>query len=72
MFFQPRFAPAFAISTPRKAGLAVTSYCGMAIGQVFSDDVLKEMAAIQGLARPDSRIVDPRGLAPDWDSTEPR
>ncbi|WP_449180391.1 aldo/keto reductase [Trinickia sp. YCB016] len=110
------------IESTRKAGLAVTSYCGMAIGQVFSDEVLKEMAArhgktiaqivlrwlvqqdgvialsrtskierlaqnaaifdfelsaadmaaIQGLARPGSRIVDPRGLAPDWDSTEPR
>jgi len=110
------------IESTRKAGLAVTGYCGMAIGRVFSDEVLKEMAArygktiaqivlrwlvqqdgvialsrtskperlaqnaaifdfelgaadmaaIYGLARPDSRIVDPRGLAPNWDSTDPR
>ena len=30
-----------------------------------------DMAAIHALAQPDSRIVDPRGLAPLWDSTEP-
>jgi 2,5-diketo-D-gluconate reductase B len=97
----------------------VTGYCGMAIGRVFSDPTLKEiagrhdktiaqivlrwlvqqrgivalsrttridrlaqnlavfdfelegadMAAIHALATTDSRIVDPPGLAPQWDST---
>jgi len=28
-----------------------------------------EMAAIQTLARPDNRIVNPPGLAPDWDAS---
>ena len=28
-----------------------------------------EMAAIQTLARPDNRIVNPTGLAPDWDAS---
>lgn len=28
----------------------------------------EEMAAIRGLARPDGRIVNPTGLAPEWDS----
>jgi hypothetical protein len=27
-----------------------------------------EMATIQTLAKPDSRIVNPAGLAPDWDA----
>jgi len=31
-----------------------------------------EMAAIHGLARPDGRIIDPAGLAPDWDQPRPR
>jgi diketogulonate reductase-like aldo/keto reductase len=26
-----------------------------------------EMAEISSLARPDGRVVDPAGLAPDWD-----
>jgi hypothetical protein len=30
----------------------------------------QEMMRICALARPGSRIVDPAGLAPDWDSTE--
>jgi len=109
------------IENTREAGLAVTGYCGMAVGRVFSDDTLKaiaagygksvaqvvlrwliqqdgivalsrtskaerlaqnlaifdfelsstDMAAIHALALPNSRIVDPRGLAPRWDSTEP-
>jgi len=109
------------IESTRKAGLTVTGYCGMAVGRVFSDDTLQEiatrygktvaqvvlrwlvqqdgivalsrtskaerlaqnlaifdfelsptdMAAIHALALPNSRIVDPRGLAPLWDSTQP-
>jgi len=107
------------IESTLQAGLAVTGYCGMAIGRVFSDPTLKEiaarhgktiaqivlrwlvqqrgivalsrttridrlaqnltvfdfeldgadMAAIHSLAIADSRIVDPPGLAPLWDST---
>ena len=107
------------IESTLQAGLAVTGYCGMAIGRVFSDPTLKEMAArydktiaqivlrwlvqqrgivalsrttridrlaqnlavfdfelegadmaaIHSLATADSRIVDPPGLAPEWDST---
>jgi 2,5-diketo-D-gluconate reductase B len=30
----------------------------------------EEMVRIEGLARPDSRIVNPPGLAPDWDRTD--
>ncbi|MGX7003061.1 aldo/keto reductase [Caballeronia sp. KNU42] len=107
------------IESTLQAGLTVTGYCGMAIGRVFSDPTLKEiaarydktiaqivlrwlvqqrgvvalsrttridrlaqnlavfdfeldgadMAAIHSLATEDSRIVDPPGLAPQWDST---
>jgi diketogulonate reductase-like aldo/keto reductase len=106
------------IEATRKAGLAVTAYCAMAVGRVRTDPTIAEiaeshdrsipqvvlrwliqqgnvvalsrttnpdriaenlsvfdfelgedeMAAIQTLARPDSRIVNPAGLAPDWDS----
>jgi len=106
------------IESTLQAGLAVTGYCGMAIGRVFSDPTLKEIAArhgktiaqivlrwlvqqrgivalsrttridrlaqnltvfdfeldgadmvtIQSLATADSRIVDPPGLAPVWNS----
>ncbi|MDQ0564052.1 diketogulonate reductase-like aldo/keto reductase [Rhizobium mesoamericanum] len=105
------------IAAARKAGMAVTGYCGMADGKVFANPVLKdigathgksvaqvvlrwlvqqegvialsktvgearaaenfavfdfelsgdEMAAIQGLAKADGRIVSPDGLAPVWD-----
>jgi 2,5-diketo-D-gluconate reductase B len=107
------------IESTLEAGLAVTGYCGMAIGRVFSDPTLKEIAArhgktiaqivlrwlvqqrgmvalsrttridrlaqnltvfdfeldgadmatIHSLGTADSRIVDPPGLAPVWDST---
>jgi 2,5-diketo-D-gluconate reductase B len=107
------------IDATRDAGLAVTAYCGMAVGRVLSDQVLASMAARHGrsiaqivlrwliqqdgvvalsrttnevrlaenlgvfdfelgaadmqavhsLARPGSRIVDPKGLAPVWDET---
>ena len=105
------------VSATRDAGLAVTAYCAMAVGRVFDDPTLQEIAArngravsqvvlrwliqqgntialsrtsnadrlagnaaihdfelpaedmatISALARPGSRIVDPRGLTPDWD-----
>lgn len=120
--YHPYLDQSLLIDSTRAAGLAVTAYCGMAVGRVFSDSTLKEisvrngktiaqivlrwivqqegtvalsrttqverltqnldifdfelspvdMAAIHGRARPDSRIVDPRGLAPLWDSTEHR
>ena len=107
------------IEATRKAGLAVTAYCAMAVGRVLSDPTIAEiaeshgrtipqvvlrwliqqddvvalsrttnpdrvveiltvfdfeldedeMAAIQTLARPDNRIVNPPGLAPDWDAS---
>lgn len=102
----------------RKAGLAVTAYCAMAVGRVLGDPTITEiaashgrsapqvvlrwliqqgnvvalsrttnpnrvvenlaifdfelgedeMAAMQKLVRPNSRIVDPPGLAPAWDA----
>lgn len=107
------------IDACRRLGVSVTAYCGMAVGRVFDEPVLKdiavahrktvaqfvlgwllqqdgviglsrstnpdriasntrvfdfalspaEMAAIHGLSRADSRIVDPPGLAPAWDPT---
>jgi diketogulonate reductase-like aldo/keto reductase len=107
------------IEATRKAGLAVTAYCAMAVGRVLSDPTIAEiaesrgrtipqvvlrwliqqddvvalsrttnpdrvvenltifdfelgedeMAAIHTLARPDNRIVNPPGLAPDWDAS---
>jgi len=107
------------IAATRKAGLAVTAYCAMAIGRVLADPTMAEiaeshgrtipqvvlrwfvqqddvvalsrttnpdrvvenltvfdfelgedeMAAIQTLAVPDGRIVNPLGLAPDWDAS---
>ncbi|KAA1001717.1 aldo/keto reductase [Paraburkholderia panacisoli] len=120
--YHPYLNQSLLIDSTLKAGLAVTGYCGMAVGQVLADPVLKEMAArygktiaqivlrwlvqqdgvvalsrtsrierlpenlaifdfevkaadmdaIHALARPNSRIVNPPGLAPQWDSTEPR
>jgi 2,5-diketo-D-gluconate reductase B len=117
--YHPYLNQSLLIESTLQAGLAVTGYCGMAIGRVFSEPTLKEiagrldktiaqivlrwlvqqrgivalsrttridrlaqnlavfdfeldgvdMAAIHSLARADSRIVDPRGLAPLWDST---
>jgi 2,5-diketo-D-gluconate reductase B len=119
--YHPYLNQSALIESTRHAGLSVTAYCGMAVGRVFSDDLLNEiamryrrtiaqvvlrwlvqqdgvvalsrtskverleqnaaifdfelsaadMAAIHTLARPDSRIVDPQGLAPLWDTTEP-
>jgi len=117
--YHPYLNQALLIDSTLQAGLAVTGYCGMAIGRVFSDPTLKQiaarhnktiaqivlrwlvqqrntialsrttqidrltqniavfdfeldgadMAAIHALATADSRIVDPAGLAPLWDST---
>jgi 2,5-diketo-D-gluconate reductase B len=36
------------VSATREAGLAVTAYCAMAVGRVFNDPVLKEIAARNG------------------------
>lgn len=119
--YHPYLNQSLLIDSTRTAGLAVTGYCGMAIGRVFSDETLLEMSArygrtiaqivlrwmvqqdgvialsrtskaeriaqniaifdfelsdadmqaIHALAQPDSRIVDPPGLAPQWDSTAP-
>jgi len=105
------------VSAVRDAGLAVTAYCAMAVGRVFTDPMLMniaarhrrtvsqvvlrwlvqqdgvvalsrstnpervadnaaifdfelptdDMATIFTLAEPESRIVDPPGLAPAWD-----
>ncbi|MFM0630069.1 aldo/keto reductase [Paraburkholderia xenovorans] len=117
--YHPYLNQSLLIESTRQAGLAVTGYCGMAIGRVFSDSTLKEIAArhdktiaqivlrwlvqqsgvvalsrttrvdrlaqnlavfdfeldgadmtaIHALATANSRIVDPPGLAPLWDST---
>ncbi|MFM0169900.1 aldo/keto reductase [Paraburkholderia sediminicola] len=118
--YHPYLNQSLLIESTRQAGLAVTGYCGMAIGRVFPDPTLKEiaarhdktiaqivlrwlvqqpgvvalsrttridrlaqnlavfdfeldgadMAAIRALAAANSRIVDPTGLAPLWDSTD--
>jgi diketogulonate reductase-like aldo/keto reductase len=117
--YHPYLNQSLLIESTLQAGLAVTGYCGMAVGRVFSDPTLQEiaarhdktvaqivlrwlvqqrgmvalsrttrierlqqnlavfdfeldgadMAAIHALATADSRIVDPPGLAPRWDST---
>jgi 2,5-diketo-D-gluconate reductase B len=117
--YHPYLNQSALIDATRHAGLAVTAYCGMAVGRVLSDPVLALMAARHGrsiaqivlrwliqhggvvalsrttnetrlaenlgvfdfelgaadmqvvhsLARPGSRIVDPKGLAPVWDDT---
>ncbi len=117
--YHPYLNQSLLIDSTLEAGLAVTGYCGMAIGRVFADPTLKdiagshgktiaqivlrwliqqagvvtlsrttriermasnlavfdfeldgaEMAAIHALATNNSRIVDPPGFAPVWDST---
>jgi 2,5-diketo-D-gluconate reductase B len=118
--YHPYLGQSYLIAQTRRAGLAVTGYCGMAIGRVLSDPTLhaiaqrhnrsiaqvvlrwlvqqdgvvalsrtlheerasqnleifdfsldgEEMALIHALAEPNSRIVDPPGLAPLWDPTD--
>ncbi len=108
------------VTATRQQGLAVTAYCGMAVGRVFQEPLLQDMALrydrsvaqivlrwlvqqenvialsrttnaarlvgnfaifdfrladadmerISALAAPGSRIVDPPGLAPQWDPTD--
>ena len=116
--YHPYLDQSLLVEATRKAGLAVTAYCAMAIGHVLSDPTIAEIAAnhgrtisqvvlrwllqqsnvvtlsrttnpdrisenlaafdfelgddemtaMQTLARPNSRIVDPPGLAPAWDA----
>lgn len=115
--YHPYLNQSVVIGNTRRAGMAVTAYCGMAVGRVFTDSTLAgiavlhnkgiaqvvlrwlvqqagvvalsrtvnpkrvaenlaifdfelhqdEMQAIHGLARSNSRIVSPPGLAPKWD-----
>ena len=117
--YHPYLDQAVLIEECRRLGVSVTAYCGMAVGRVFSEPVLEEiawahgrtvaqivlrwllqqegvialsrtanpertasnaavfdfeltaaeMAAIHGLAEPNSRIVSPSGLSPVWDPT---
>lgn len=117
--YHPYLNQRLLIDACRRLGVSVTAYCGMAVGRVFDQPVLKgiaaghrktvaqvvlrwlvqqdgviglsrstspdrissnaqvfdfalspaDMAAIPGLARGGSRIVNPPGLAPEWDST---
>jgi 2,5-diketo-D-gluconate reductase B len=115
--YHPYLNQSLLADATRKAGLAVTAYCAMAVGRVLGDPTIAEiaanhgrtipqvvlrwllqqsnvialsrttnpdrisenlavfdfelgedeMAAMQALARPNSRIVNPPGLAPAWD-----
>jgi len=115
--YHPYLDQRLLLSATRDAGLSVIAYCAMAIGRVFTDPTLKEIAAQRGkgvsqivirwlvqqdgvvalsrstnpyrladnaavldfelspeemvaigrLSQPGSRIVNPPGLAPDWD-----
>ncbi len=108
------------VAATRQQGLAVTAYCGMAVGRVLQETLLQDMALryhrsvaqivlrwlvqqekvialsrttnvarlagnvaifdfrlddadmemISALATPGSRIVDPPGIAPQWDPTD--
>jgi 2,5-diketo-D-gluconate reductase B len=115
--YHPYLNQSLLVEATRKAGLAVTAYCAMAVGRVLGDPTIAEiaashgrtmpqvvlrwllqqsnvvlsrttnpdrisenlaifdfelgedeMAAMQTLARPNSRIVNPPGLAPVWDA----
>jgi 2,5-diketo-D-gluconate reductase B len=116
--YHPYLNQSLLAGATRKAGLAVTAYCAMAVGRVLGDPTITEiaashgrsipqvvlrwliqqsnvvalsrttnpdrlaenlaifdfelgedeMAAMQTLARPNSRIVNPPGLAPAWDA----
>jgi diketogulonate reductase-like aldo/keto reductase len=116
--YHPYLNQKIAINATRQTGLSVTAYCAMAVGRVFDEALLKEIAsahhrsvaqvvlrwvfqqdiatltrstnvnriadnirvfdfalsdaemdAITALADPKGRIVNPPGLAPDWDPT---
>lgn len=116
--YHPYLDQSLLIEAAQRTGIAVTAYCGMAIGRVLSEPLLAKLAArhnrsiaqivlrwliqqqgvialsrttkesrlaenlavfdfelnaeemktIHELARPRSRIVNPPGLAPNWDS----
>jgi diketogulonate reductase-like aldo/keto reductase len=116
--YHPYLIQSLLADATRKAGLAVTAYCAMAVGRVLGDPTIAEIAAnhgrsipqvvlrwltqqgsvialsrttnpdrirenlaifdfelneaemavMQTMARPNSRIVDPPGLAPAWDA----
>jgi diketogulonate reductase-like aldo/keto reductase len=115
--YHPYLDQRLLLSATRDAGLSVIAYCAMAVGRVFTDPTLEEIAAQRGkgvsqivlrwlvqqdgvvalsrstnpdrvadnaaifdfelspaeitaiglLTQPGSRIVNPPGLAPDWD-----
>jgi 2,5-diketo-D-gluconate reductase B len=117
--YHPYLNQASVIAATERSGASITAYCAMAVGRVFSDPVLKaiaarygksvsqvvlrwllqqpnvvalsrtereeriqenvdvfdfvldeaDMSAIFDRAAPGSRIVDPPGLAPQWDPT---
>jgi 2,5-diketo-D-gluconate reductase B len=46
--YHPYLNQAVLIDNTRRAGLAVTAYCGMAVGRVFSEPVLQDLAATHG------------------------
>lgn len=46
--YHPYLNQSILIANTRRAGMAVTAYCGMAIGQIFSDLVLTAMAQRYG------------------------
>jgi diketogulonate reductase-like aldo/keto reductase len=119
--YHPYLNQASLVTATQQTGLAVTAYCAMAVGRVFSEPALQSIArrhgksvsqivlrwlvqqkdvvalsrtereehirenlnifdfsleegdmnAIFRLAQPGSRIVDPPGLAPQWDPTPP-
>ena len=46
--YHPYLKQSSLISSTRSAGMAVTAYCGMAVGQVFGDPLLMEIAARYG------------------------
>jgi 2,5-diketo-D-gluconate reductase B len=119
--YHPYLNQASLVTATQQAGVAVTAYCAMAVGRVFSEPVLQaiarrygksvsqivlrwlvqqkdvvalsrtereeriqenlnifgfsleegDMTAIFRLARQESRIVDPPGLAPLWDPAPP-
>ena len=116
--YHPYLNQSTILGATRRGGMSPTAYCSMAVGKVFTDPLLKsiaaryrksvsqivlrwiiqqgvvalsrtvheerlaeninvfnfelgadDMAAIHKLAVPNSRIVDPLGLAPVWDAT---
>ena len=46
--YHPFLDQSVLIEATRRAGLAVTAYCGMAVGSVFSDPTLRQIAAAHG------------------------